>query len=125
MEHYSLPVYDLQSIGFVAGTVPAVVTATVPDQMVGVIVSAKYTLGVQSGTVVGVLAQRRLGTITGTLDVVTLSPSSANFPVAYGVRDSIAAVVDPGHEVIAYTTTPGTITGVILFGYAPGRRRRR
>jgi len=117
-------VYDVRTIGFIAGTVPVPITATVPSMMVGVIFHAKYALGGQTGTVTAYLAQRRAGTITGTLDVVTLTPNVPTYPlIGEGRLDSIVAVVDPGHEVVAFTST-GSVIGRILFGYAYGRTRQ-
>jgi hypothetical protein len=67
--------------------------------------------------------QQRAGTITGTLDVAVLTPTNPTtftVPVMVG---NIVAIVDPGHRVVAVTNGP-TVTGILLFGYAPGRMRR-
>jgi hypothetical protein len=36
---------------------------------------------------------------------------------------NIVAIVDPGHRVVA-VTNGSNVTGILLFGYAPGRMRR-
>ncbi|MEM4154978.1 MAG: hypothetical protein QXW52_09205 [Candidatus Caldarchaeum sp.] len=120
-----MEVYDIRSIGFVADTTPSVITATVPDQMVGVIVNARYTIGSQSEEITVYLMQSRLGTVTGTLDAVTLDPSQRTIPTIMAVHpENVLAVVDPGHVVQAVTTT-GSVIGVIHFRYAYGRMSRR
>lgn len=118
-----MELYDIRSYGFVADSGGVVVTATVPDMMVGVVVHARYALGEQDATVTVFLLQSRLGTVTGTLDVVTLNPSRPTFPDSPASPDSVVGVVDPGHVVVARTTA-GTVTGRILFGYSLGRTRR-
>ncbi|MEM2068443.1 MAG: hypothetical protein QXY32_01760 [Nitrososphaerota archaeon] len=93
--------------------------------MVGVIVNARYTLGGQAATITVYLMQSRLGTVTGTLDAVTLNPSLPTVPVDGAIsKDNILAVVDPGH-VVTTVTTEGSVMGVLLFGYAYGRMARR
>ena len=118
-----MELYDIRSYGFVAGTTEVTITATVPETMVGVVVHAKYALGGQSSTVTVYLLQSRLGTITGTLDVVTLNPSKPTFPEAVASPDSIVGIVDPGHVVVSKTDA-GSVVGRILFGYMLGRTRR-
>ncbi|MCS7117628.1 MAG: hypothetical protein NZ957_02430 [Thaumarchaeota archaeon] len=116
-------VYDYRTIGFVAGNTPVPITATVPDVMVGVIISARYAIGNQSDPVTAFLLQGRLGTITGTLDVVTLNSVFTTIPIVEGKLEGIVAVVDPGHQVFA-RAEGGTVVGKIIFGYSYGRVRR-
>lgn len=118
-----MKVYDVRTIGFIAGSSPIPITATVPDVMVGVVSYVRYALGNQNSTITVYLLQSRLGTITGTLDVVTLSPAMPTVPIDAGGLDDIVAVVDPGHQVVAMTNT-GSVIGKILFGYSYGRVRR-
>jgi hypothetical protein len=118
-----LKVYDFKTLSFNAGTVQVAVTATVPEQYVGIIAHAKYSSDSPDATITVKLMQERLGTITGTLDVAVLTPGNPTFPAVPGNIRNIVAVVDPGHRVVAATSTL-TVTGVILFGYAPGRMRR-
>ena len=115
--------YDFRTISFLAGTVTVNVTATVPDQYVGVIAHAKYVSGAVSSTIYVKLLQIRAGTVTGTLDAAVLTPSDPVWPTAPGRLDNVVAIVPPGHRVDAVAET-GSVTGIILFGYAPGRMRR-
>jgi hypothetical protein len=116
-------IYDFRTISFNVGGVVVAVTATVPDQYVGVIAYAKYVSNDPEATVTVKLMQQRAGTITGTLDVAVLTPTNPTLPTVPGNIDNIVAIVDPGHRVVAVTDGP-TVTGVLLFGYAPGRMRR-
>jgi len=118
-----MEIYDLKTKSFVAGTALTAVTSTVPDVMVGVIVHAKYVSGVPTGTVYVKLMQQRLGTVTGTLDVVVLTPASPVYPTTHGRVDNIVAIVDPGHRVVAVCET-GSVIGVVTYGYVPGRMSR-
>jgi len=116
-------IYDYRTISFLAHTSPTPVTATVPDVMVGVIAHAKYVSAVPGATIVVKLLQTRLGTVTGTLDAAVLIPGAPVWPSSPGRLDNVVAVVDPGHRVEAVAET-GSVIGVIIFGYAPGRMRR-
>lgn len=116
-------VYDFRSVSFLAHSGTAVVTGTVPDVMVGVIAHAKYVSAVPGDTIFVKLLQTRLGTVTGTLDVAVLTPQNPMWPAGPGKIDNVVAVVDPGHRVEAHAES-GSVIGVILFGYAPGRMRR-
>jgi hypothetical protein len=116
-------VYDFRSISFLAHSGTAVVTGTVPDVMVGVIAHAKYVSAVPEATIFVKLLQTRAGTVTGTLDAAVLTPQNSMWPAGPGKIDNIIAVVDPGHRVEAHAEA-GSVIGVILFGYAPGRMRR-
>jgi hypothetical protein len=116
-------IYDFRTIAFNAGTVAVAVTATVPDQYVGVIAYAKYVSDSPAATITVKLMQQRAGTITGTLDAAVLTPTNPTIPTVPGNIDNVVAVVDPGHRVVAITSTL-TVTGMLLFGYAPGRMRR-
>jgi hypothetical protein len=116
-------IYDFRTISFNVGGVVVAVTATVPDQYVGVIAYAKYVSDSPDATITVKLMQQRAGTITGTLDVAVLTPTNPTLPTVPGNIDNIVAIVDPGHRVVAVTDGP-TVTGVLLFGYAPGRMRR-
>jgi uncharacterized membrane protein len=118
-----MQIYDFRTIAFNAGTVAVAVTATVPDQYVGVIAYTKYVSDSPDATVTVKLMQQRAGTITGTLDVAVLTPTNPTtftVPVMIG---NIVAIVDPGHRVVA-VTNGSNVTGILLFGYAPGRMRR-
>jgi hypothetical protein len=116
-------IYDFRTISFKAGNTVVAVTATVPDQYVGVIAYAKYVSDSPDATITVKLMQQRAGTITGTLDAVVLTPTNPTIPTVPGNIDNIVAIVDPGHRVVAVTDDL-TVTGVLLFGYAPGRMRR-
>jgi hypothetical protein len=116
-------IYDFRTISFKAGGAVVAVTATVPDQYVGIIAYAKYVSDNPEETVTVKLMQQRAGTITGTLDVAVLTSTNPTIPTVPGNIDNIVAIVDPGHRVVAVTNGP-TVTGILLFGYAPGRMRR-
>jgi hypothetical protein len=116
-------IYDFRTLSFNAGTVAVAVTATVPDQYVGVIAYAKYVSDSPDATITVKLMQQRAGTITGTLDVAVLTPTNPTIPTVPGNIDNIVAIVDPGHRVVA-VTNGSNVTGILLFGYAPGRMRR-
>jgi hypothetical protein len=116
-------IYDYRTIGFIAHTSTVTVTSTVPEVMVGHIPYARYSIGGQTATITVKLMQERLGTVTGTLDVVTLTPAKPTIPETAGKIDDVVAIVDPGHKVVAVTTT-GSVEGKIIFGYMYGRTRR-
>ncbi|MEM2941434.1 MAG: hypothetical protein QW304_07800 [Thermoproteota archaeon] len=119
-----MEVYDIRTVGFIAGPSITAITGTTPDSMVGVIQDVRYALGDQSGTVTISLMQRRFGTVTGTLDVVTLSPSAPTIPITNVTSlNNVLAVVDPGHEVAVRTNT-GSVIGRINIWYTLGRMRR-
>jgi hypothetical protein len=117
-----MSVYDFKVIGFVASTTPATVTPPVPLPMVGVIPYARYSIGGQTATITAKLLAYYVagGTITGTLDVVTLTPAKPTIPETAGRLDDILAIVPPGHLVLAVATA-GSVEGKIVFGYAYGR----
>ncbi|MEM0232578.1 MAG: hypothetical protein QXL22_01005 [Candidatus Nezhaarchaeales archaeon] len=111
--------YDLQKKFFTAGTVPVVVIGTVPLKYTCIITYVEYTLGGQSGTVVGKLVERRLGILAEPVSIVTLNPANPNYHIG-GRKDDVVGVVRPGYELVALSEA-GTVSGVVIYRFVPGR----
>ncbi|MEM1557394.1 MAG: hypothetical protein QXI11_09425 [Thermoproteota archaeon] len=111
--------YDLQKKFFVAGTAPVVVIGTVPLKYTGIITYVEYTLGGQSGTIIGKLVERRLGVLAEPVSIVTLNPANPNYYIGGKIND-VVGVIRPGCELVALSET-GSISGVVIYRFIPGR----
>jgi len=117
---------DRQTQGFQLGTILGTIFFT-PINYTAEIYGFRYAEpvggGTLTGTVVAELKSSRLGTVTGTVDVVQLIPAIP------AVRDPIGGVplarVEGGDHLVGVivvpTGTTASIEGVVVFKYVPGR----
>jgi len=114
---------DRETIGFIVGTVVGTVISAPVNYSI-LIYGFRYTApAAVTGTVSGVMMNQRLGTILGTLDVVTINSSLPD------VRDQPAETpiskLEAGQTLVGVVIQPSGATaslqGVLVYAYAPGR----
>ena len=115
---------DRLTTGFIAGTVTGTILSA-PVNYSAYIWSFRYTYAsaVGTGTVLAEIITQRLGTLTGTIDVVTLTAAIGN------VRDSVPSHpigrVEAGDQLCSLILLPSaaaaSIMGVVSYQYVPGR----
>ena len=121
MEEYN---NDRITTGFGVGTIVGTIF-TAPINYSAYIFGFKYDSPYNSGTIGTITVAvntYRLGTLTGTVDTLTLVPGSPN--VRDGFGENPVARVEAGDSLTAVITAPsaaGSIIGVVSYRYIPGR----
>jgi hypothetical protein len=111
-------------IGFMLGTQLGTILY-VPVNFTALIYGFRYIgeIGGNVGTVVAEIDTQKLGTITGTIDVVSVQPGG------YSPRDSVSghaiARGNAGEYIVGAVVQPtnnsGSIEGVMIYAFVPGR----
>ena len=107
-------------IGFQLGTQLATILY-VPVNFTALIYGFRYIANMTgAGTVVGELRTQRLGTLTGTIDVISVQPGSE---IRDGAHEHPIARGNAGEYIVGVVLGPstGSIEGSMIYSYAPGR----
>jgi hypothetical protein len=114
---------DRETIGFVVGTVLGTIISA-PVNYSLLIYGFRYIAPASAtGTVSGVLMNQRLGTVLGTVDVVTINSNSPDVRDQPG--ETPVSKLEAGQTLVGVVVQPSGATaslqGVMVYAYAPGR----
>ena len=110
---------DREQLGFIVGTVNATIAAAPVNYSILIYGFRYIDPAVAVGTVSGILMNARLGTILGTVDVFSIQPGQ-------NTRDQMRRdpqlKLEAGQQLVGLVTSGvGSIQGVMVYAYAPGR----
>ena len=89
--------------------------------MTGLIYGFKYANpSTAAGTVVAQMLSQKLGTLTGTIDIVSVE---TGVPERDSIGERPIAVVNAGEYLVGQVITPqpGSLEGALIYAYVPGR----
>ena len=115
---------DREVVGFQLGTIGGTILSA-PINYSVLIYGIRYALpGAEVGTITAELRAATFGTITGTIDVVTL-----NTPNNPSIRDSVGERpfyrLEAGQQLVGVIVSPtgatGSLEGALTYAYIPGK----
>ncbi len=116
--------YDRETIGFQLGTLISTILYC-PINFYGEIYGMVYVNNsTAAGTIVAELNTQSSGTITGTVDVVTVQPG---VPIRDAYTTHAKGRIKAGEYLVGRVVTPtgavGSLEGVLTYAYVPGRQQ--